>query len=271
MYLSKTNPAAQQKAREISGIARVLWQKGWAEGTAGNISLDVTEYYPGITLDFRTFPLIPLKKAYPDLAGHFLFVTRKSSRMREVADDPANNLCLVKFNKAGNAYQLLFEDLDHPNEPTSELFTHFGIQEMFPLKGKGEKAVLHAHATELIALSHIKEFQDEERLNDLLLRMHTETAFFIPDGIGFIPFEVPGSKELADKTLKSLQNHEVVLWEKHGCLCIGQSVSDAFDKIDMLSKAARLWLIGQNAGYDPQGLNKDQMKKLKALYDNIEF
>lgn len=265
MQLAKTNPGAQKAAKEIARTAHILWQKGWAEGGAGNISLDVTEHYGGITMDFRTFPLIPLQKSYAGLSSRFLFVTCKGSRFRELADNPAANLCLVKINKAGDAYQLLFEDLHHPHEPTSELFTHFGIHDRIAARGGQEKAVLHTHATDLIALSHHPDLQDEKKLNEILLGMHSETAFFLPEGIGFVPFELPGSLELAEKTLSSLENHPVVLWEKHGCLAIGESVPDAFDKLDMLSKAARLWLICRNAGFDPQGLSGEQRQRLTSI------
>jgi rhamnulose-1-phosphate aldolase len=271
MQLSKTNPGAQHAAREIASTARILWQKGWAEGGAGNISLDVSEFYAGITMDFRTFPLVPLPKSYPNLASRFLLVTARGCRMRELADDPAGNLCLVKTNKSGDACQLLFEDLEKPNKATTELFTHLGLHNMIAARGSGEKAVLHTHATDLIALSHLPKLLDENKLNRVLLGMHSETVFFLPEGIGFIPFELPGSMELAEKTLEKLKDHQVVLWEKHGCLSIGDSISGALDKIDMFSKAARLWLVCRNAGFDPQGLSEEQLQELRTLRSNYEL
>jgi rhamnulose-1-phosphate aldolase len=260
MQLSKTNPGAQSVAKEMASTARSLWQKGWAEGGAGNMSVDVTELYGGITMDFRTFPLIPLEKPYPGLSGRYLFVSSKGSRMRELADYPARHICLVKFNKTGDAYQLLFMDPGHPQEPTSELLSHFGIHELIVGRGTGEKAVLHTHATKLIALSHFPGLQDETKLNEILLRMHSETAFFLPEGIGFVPFELPGSQQLAEKTLLSLKDHRVILWEKHGCLAIGESISAAFDRIDLFSKAAKIYLICRNAGTEPEKLSDEQLQ-----------
>jgi rhamnulose-1-phosphate aldolase len=75
--------------------------------------------------------------------------------------------------------------------------------------------------------------------------MHTETAFFIPEGVGYVGMEIPGSQELAKATLKSLKNHKVVVWEKHGCLAVGKDVHDAFDRIDLMAKAARIYLMTQ--------------------------
>jgi rhamnulose-1-phosphate aldolase len=120
-------------------------------------------------------------------------------------------------------------------------------------QGQGEKAIVHTHAHELIALTHDKNLRNEARLNEILLKMHTETAFFIPEGIGFVPLEVPGSMELAKANLKSLKNHKVILWEKHGCLAVGKDVHEAFDRIDLMAKAARIYLLCRMAGISAEG------------------
>lgn len=243
MQLNKTNQGAQAVAAEIAEVASFLWQKGWAEGSGGNISVNVTEYYTSIRIDFRTFTMVPLEVKYPSLAHNYLFITAKGSRMRNLAKDPGTGLCLIKISKTGDAYQVLFEDAESPLFPSSELPSHLAIHNLLVKQGQGEKAIVHTHADELIALTHDKYLQNEASLNELLLNMHTETAFFIPEGIGYVGMEVPGSQELAKANLKSLKNHKVVLWEKHGCLAIGKDVHEAFDRIDIMAKAARIYLM----------------------------
>jgi rhamnulose-1-phosphate aldolase len=243
MQLNKTNQGAQGIAAEIAEVALLLWQKGWAEGSAGNISVNVTEYYPAIRIDFRTFPMIPMEVKYPALAHHHIFISAKGSRMRNLAKDPGKGICLIKISKKGDFYQVLYEDPENPLIPSSELPSHLAIHNHMVKQGQGEKAVVHTHADELIALSHDKNLQSESRLNEILLKMHTETAFFIPEGVGYVPLEVPGSLELAKATLKSLKNHKIILWEKHGCLAVGQDVHEAFDRIDLMAKAAKIYLM----------------------------
>ena len=243
MQLNKTNQGAQGVAAGIAEIASLLWQKGWAEAGAGNISVNVTEYYPGIHIDFRTFPMVPLEVKYPALAHCYLFITAKGSRMRQLAKDPGAGLCLVKISKKGDGYQVLFEDAENPLFPSSELPSHFAIHNHLVKQGRGEKAIVHTHCHELIALSHDKKLQSEAAMNEVLLNMHTETAFFIPEGIGYVPLAEPGSLALAKATLKSLKNHSIVLWEKHGCLATGKDVNEAFDRIDLMAKAARIYLM----------------------------
>jgi rhamnulose-1-phosphate aldolase len=243
MQLNKTNQGAQEAAARIGEVAMLLWEKGWAEGSGGNISVNVTEFYPSIRMDFRTFPMIPLEVKYPAIAHQHIFITAKGSRMRNLANEMSTGLCLIKISKKGDSYQVLYEDPEHPVFPSSELLSHLAIHNYMVKEAQGEKAIVHTHADELIALTHDKNLQNEARLNEILLKMHTETAFFMPEGIGYVGMEVPGSLELAKANLKSLKNHKVVLWEKHGCLAIGKDVHEAFDRIDMMAKAARIYLM----------------------------
>ncbi len=254
MELSKINQKAQNAAQEIVTVASLLWEKGWAEAGAGNISVNVTEYFPGLNFDFRASPMIDLKKPYQHIAGNFIFITTKGSRMRSLAKDPGNNICLIKISEAGTAYQVLFEEKDSTSLPSSELPSHLGIHELLAKRGGTDKAVLHTHVQELIALSHIPKYKNEKTLNDMLWSMHPETEYFIPEGIGLVPFELPGSENLATATLKSLQEHPVVLWEKHGCLAIGKDLNEAFDRIEILAKSAEIYFLCRDAGFDPEGL-----------------
>jgi rhamnulose-1-phosphate aldolase len=247
MQLIKINQGAQGIAAGIAEVATLLWEKGWAEGGAGNISVNVTEFFPAIRMDFRSYPMVPLEVKYPALAHNHIFITTKGSRMRNIAKDPGNGLCLVKISKKGDTYQVLYSDPEMPLEPSSELASHLAMHNHMLKQAQGEKAIVHTHAHELVAMTHNKSLQSEAAMNEVLLKMHTETAFFIPEGIGYVPLLTPGSQELAKATLKSLKNHKVVLWEKHGCLATGKDVHEAFDRIDMMAKAAQIYYLINNS------------------------
>jgi rhamnulose-1-phosphate aldolase len=248
MQLNKTNQGAQGVAAEIAEVASLLWQKGWAEASAGNISVNVTDHYPGIHIDFRTYPMIPLEVKYPSLKHNYLFITAKGSRMRNLARNPGAGLCLIKISRDGDSYQVLFGESENPLTPSSELPSHLAIHNLMKKQGRGETAVVHAHCHELVVLTHARDLKNEARMNEILLKMHTETAFFIPEGIGYVPLLEPGSQELAKATLKSLKNHKIVLWEKHGVLSTGRDVHDAFDRIDLVAKASTVYLQCKTAG-----------------------
>jgi len=250
MQLNNTNESVQESAARIGEVAMLLWEKGWAEGSSGNISVNVTELYPGIHFDFRSCPMIPLGVRYTALAHHHIFISAKGSRMRNLAKDLGKGLCLIKISEKGDCYQVLYEDPENPLFPSSELPSHLAIHNHMVKQGEGEKAIVHAHAHELVALTHDKNLRNEARLNEILLKMHTETAFFIPEGIGYVGLEEPGSIELARATLKTLKNHKVILWEKHGCLATGKDVHEAFDRIDLMAKAAKIYLLCRAAGLE---------------------
>jgi rhamnulose-1-phosphate aldolase len=128
---------------------------------------------------------------------------------------------------------------------------------------------MHTHAHELVTLTHAKEFCDQKILNKLLWSMHPETVIFVPQGVGFVPYILPGSVEIAIKTVKSLQEHNVVVWEKHGVLAIGKSVADTFDVIDILAKSAGIFFLCRSANIVPDSFTDEQLAELRKLAENF--
>ena len=56
------------------------------------------------------------------------------------------------------------------------------------------------------------------------------------------------------------------MWEKHGTFAVGESVFDAFDMIDILSKSARIFFMVRQSGYEPEGLTDPQLDELRAAF-----
>jgi rhamnulose-1-phosphate aldolase len=235
--------------KEMTDTASHLWEKGWAERNAGNISVNVTGLVPAGELQkLPSFPFLPMPRPFPSLEKKVFLVTLTGSRMRDLAENPEENLCFIYISENGSAYHIVAaSDVTEGIRPTSELLTHLAIHQMLIHTKRPELAVVHAHVTELIALSHIPGLNSEEAVNNLLWGMHPETKMFVPDGAGYVPFEVPGSETLARSTVKAFESHQAVIWEKHGCMAIAESVPDAFDTLDILAKAARIWFLVKGA------------------------
>ena len=235
--------------KEIADTARILWNKGWAERNAGNISVNVTGLVPASDLQkLPSFPFLPMQKPFPTLERKVFLVTTTGSRMRDLAENPEENLCFIYISENGSAYHIVAAGDDISGiKPTSELLTHLSIHQMIAQKKRTEVALLHAHVTELIALTHLQEMKSEEALNNLFFSMHPETKMFVPDGAGFVPVAVPGSEKLAQETTRRFETHRAVIWENHGCMAAGESVADAFDTIDLLAKAAEIWFMVEGA------------------------
>jgi len=247
---------------EIASVAGWLWQRGWAERNAGNISvrLEAADLQaPATTPEQQE---IRLQKPVPGLAGQLFLVTGTNTRMRDVATSPVENVLLVKLDSAGAGYKILSPSGKTTLRPTSELSTHLCIHDMIVRKSPSHRVVMHTHVTELIALTQIKELCDAAKLNKILLGMHPETTIFIPAGVGFVPFLIPGTTTIGEQTVKALENHDAALWEKHGIFATGRTPLETFDLIDLLAKSASIWFLCRSAGYDPEGLTKTQLEEL---------
>lgn len=69
-------------------------------------------------------------------------------------------------------------------------------------RGTNFHAVVHAQPPYITYLSHIAAYRDEERLNRHLLHWEPETIVNLPEGIGVVPFLVPGSSAIVSATVK---------------------------------------------------------------------
>ncbi len=233
----------------LARVAGLLWQKGWAERSAGNISVCLGE----ITIPEDQKPIKEgnLPKPLPEVAGCSFLITAAGSRMRDIADDPTRGVGIVRVSRDGSAYSVPWCGSEGFS-PSSEMFSHMGIHAIRSSGGKPCGAVLHAHPDELIALSLREELQEEGALNTLLMSVHPEAAIVIPEGVGFVPYMKPGSEELSAATLSAFREHSVVIWGNHGAISTGKDLDEAFDLMDVLNKLARIYLLteGNYKGWD---------------------
>ncbi len=247
---------------QVRRVAGLLFYKGWSERNAGNISIKLQGRIDEAKINSTAS--ISLEEKYPELANTCFFITGLGKRMHDISESPKENGLLIQINKSGEGFWPA-KFIESNIQPSSELPTHLGIHQMIAQRGTNENVVLHTHVTELISLSHNSEINSTESLNSILLSMHPETIIFIPRGVGFISYILPGTQEIANATVAGLKEHDMVLWEKHGVFAIGKDLIDTFDSIDIASKAARIYLDCKSAGIDPEGINKKQLNELIKL------
>jgi len=246
----------------VARIARDLWTKGWAERNAGNLSVDVT----GLVVE-PSGAVVPLARPFPELAGRSIWITAMGCRMRHVARDPAANSGVVRITPDAAGYRVAWTGAESAAfQPASELPSHCAVHASLRRRNAPQQAVLHTHPTELIALSHVRELWDEARLNRLLWRMHPETVAVVPDGVGLVDYILPGTLEQGLATAARLDDHRVVLWQKHGAVAVGSTLDEAFDLIDTLNKAAQIYLACRAAGFEAEGLSDEQVEALRVAF-----
>jgi rhamnulose-1-phosphate aldolase len=231
---------------DIGTLAMTMDQKGWAEGNAGNISVNVTGS-PGVDPDGSgtSISKYPLPGTYPALAGQYMLISGAGTRMRNLAKQPLLNLLLLRISDDGSSFVHLpiRQEIDILLRPSSEFMTHLAIHEYLLTQGRTEKAVVHAHVNELIALTLDPKVTDESILNQVLGSILSEMSMMIPKGLGLIPFLEPGSRDVARATAESLQKHDMILWARHGVITVGTDLYDCLDKIEIVTKAAKIYFL----------------------------
>ena len=260
----RNNAALMREIDRIAEVAGYLWTKGWAERNGGNISVNVTDL---VDDEIRNLPAlaapIVLPEAMPALGGHLFYVTGTGKRMRYVAQDPFANGSLIRISPAGTSYEIIAEN---PIQPTSELPSHLLMHHYLRSKGRDNKVVCHTHPTDLIGMTHCKRFLDSEVITRTLWSMIPECRIIVPKGVGIVPYEIPGTLALAKATIQQLEKHDVVFWEKHGILAVGDDLIECFDAIDTLSKSAQIYFSARQAGYEPEGMTDQQLDDLVPAF-----
>ena len=255
-------PKLQDVVDEIAEVSGYLWNRGWAERNAGNFTVDVTDLLPSDIKKANRFQSVTLPISQPELSGRSFIVKVAGAAMRNVARNPKKHLLLITICSDQSGYQVLWGGEGNASKPTSEFISHLKIHQYIRQKGLPLTTFLHTHPPHLIALSQIEKYFHEDIISHLLITMHPEVKICIPDGIGVTPFRSPGTEELADVTVKALQKHRVVLWEKHGCAAAGADISEAFDCIDIMEKAALIFFVCKGSGFTPQGISDEQLAEI---------
>jgi rhamnulose-1-phosphate aldolase len=260
-----SDPVAEV-ARDMAEVGSHLWTRGWAERNAGNLSADVTDLLASDQPDLRQLRKLPAAIRSSALAGRSFLITATGARLRELATRPGRGLLLVRIEDDLDGYRVVWGG-QPTSRATSELPAHLEIHGLLRDGRASHTAIVHTHPTHLIALTHFDSTTREHEISRLLWSMHPEVRVVLPDGVGFAPYRCPGTEDLAAATVEALQSHRLCLWEKHGCVCVGRDVLEAFDLIDTVDKAAEIYLLCCNAGHPPQGLDSDQLDELARTFD----
>jgi rhamnulose-1-phosphate aldolase len=253
--------AMKSAIAEIAEVSGFLWEKGWAARNAGNVSLNVTQVIPATSRKLSKFTQITIKGIPKELAGQYFLVTVTGSRCRDVANEPQKGLLLTRIADSGDGYHILWGGVGSESRPTNEFLPHLKVHGLLRRINAPQKAVVHSHPPELIALTHMKDY-GEESFQRFLWSTHVAVKYF-PEGVGMAPYETGGSEELADVTVRLFERYKAILWEKHGCTTIGTDATDAFDLIDILNNTARVFLLCKSGGYEPKELSPQQLQELQ--------
>lgn len=257
-------PALAAEVEKVAETAGYLWQKGWAERNGGNITINITEH---VDDEIRQLPpisdVMPIGVTLPCLRGCYFYCKGTNRRMRDLSRRPMDNGAVIRILDDCASYVII---ADRPVLPTSELPSHLSVHNYLLSVGSPYRASLHTHPIELVAMSHNRRFLEKDVATELLWSMIPETKAFCPRGLGIVPYQLPGSVELAEATIRELSDYDVVMWEKHGVFAVDTDITAAFDQVDVLNKSALIYMAARNMGFEPEGMSREQMRGLTEAF-----
>lgn len=243
-------PLSSAVLEEIAAVAARIDALGWAEAGAGNLSLllgaeSLTRpVHGGEAFELGLGPGLDLELP----SQHYLLITAKGRRMRELAADPSPHLRLLGSGRGG---PFLLRSAGESAPPSSELPCHLAAH-----RARGKRgALLHAHTDFLVALSLLPRLAAPGALESALTSHLPEIVAFLPGGVRRLSFSDPGGAALARATGAALATADAVIWDHHGAMAWAPSLGEALDRLEMLEKAARIWWLAHRTGEDPQVLD----------------
>ena len=158
----------------------------------------------------------------------------------------------------GAGYHILW-GLTNEAVPTSELPAHFlsHCERIKATNGK-DRVIMHCHATNLIALTYVLE-NDTAVFTRQLWEGSTECLVVFPDGVGILPWMVPGTDEIGQATAQEMQKHSLVLWPFHGVFGSGSTLDETFGLIDTAEKSAQVLVKVYSMGGMKQTISREEL------------
>ncbi len=238
-------------------------RKGWHERNGGNFSyrmkpeeVEETRPYfrePGEWQEIGT--------SVPGLAGEYFMVTGSGKFLRNVTLAPQDNFAIIELDETGTKYRIVW-GLEKGGRPTSELPSHLMNHEVKKERTGGKhRVILHSHTPNIIALTFVLPLEDEVFTRELW-EMATECPVVFPDGVGVVPWMVPGGREIAVATSELMKKYDVAIWAHHGVFCSGEDFDLTFGLLDTVEKSAEILVKVLSMGGKRQTITSDNFRDL---------
>ena len=268
MALDQPFPELDEFLAAIGAAGQRVSEIAASEGAAGNISICI-----GWPIEVRRrFPLvepIELPLPAPVLAGRYVIVSGSGRRLRDIHLDPVANLGVVAIAADGRTGQLYTSPRRLFARVTSEFNSHLAVHnDQVERSGTNFHALIHAQPPHLTYLSHIPAYREQMFFNERLLRWEPETIVNLPEGIGVLPYRLPGSPAMMEANLAWLREYRIVVWSKHGVMARSdQSVTKAADRIEYAETAALYEYMDLMNGSKAEGLTEEELREVIQAFN----
>lgn len=231
------------EAEFVKGFIRMAtdgWEQGWHERNGGNLSYRMkTEEVESVKEELAPKEWQPIGTTVPELAGEYFLVSGSGKYMRNFSIKPEDSICIIELDDKGENYRICW-GLVNGGKPTSELPSHLMNHEVKKKATDGRyRVIYHAHTTNTIALTFVLPLEDEVFTRELW-EMATECPVVFPDGIGVVPWMVPGGRDIAVATSELMKKYDVAIWAHHGMFCAGEDFDLTFGLMHTVEKSAEI-------------------------------
>lgn len=216
------------------------WEQGWHERNGGNLSYRIRlEEVEAVKEDFEPKEWQPIGATVPKLAKEYFIVTGSGKYFRNVIIKPEDSICIIELDEKGENYRIVW-GLVNGGRPTSELPTHLMNHEVKMIATGGKHRVIyHAHPTNIIALTFVLPLEDKVFTRELW-EMSTECPVIFPEGVGVVPWMVPGGRDIAVATSELMKKYNLAIWAHHGMFASGEDFDLTFGLMHTAEKSAEI-------------------------------
>lgn len=254
--------------KEMVRTTSNMYRLGWDERNGGNISYLLKEEEVGKYLDLTQVKrMINIDFDCSELAGSYFIVTGSGKYFKNMEYAPEDSLGVIRIGKDGKTVELLwgFNDGGVPtSELPSHLMSHISRLSVDPLN----RIVMHCHASHLLAMTYTHSL-DEKDFTKKLWRMSTECVVVFPEGVGVIPWIVPGTNEIGEVTASKMKEYRLVVWPYHGIYGTGKDMDETFGLIETAEKAAQIYTLAQAQGGIKQTITDKQLIDLAKGFNVV--
>lgn len=230
------------ESQPVKGIAKItydMWNKGWDEYNGGNVSYLLSDdEVSKINFDKEIERKIETPNMPKNLIGRYILITATGSHFRTLKDNLNTDIGVVRIEE--NGYTIVWGF--HKNKkPTSEFYLHVLSHGARLEIDKNHRVIVHNHATNVVRLGLVLN-PDDKSYTLPLWRVLAEGIYVFYDGIGVLPWMLPGTEAIGRATAEKLKTSRIVVWANHGVMASGKSFQDCFGLIETVNKAAGIYL-----------------------------
>jgi rhamnulose-1-phosphate aldolase len=242
------------------------FRQGWHERNGGNLTCRLTSEEAAECRPFFSGspgPWTPVGVSASNLGGEYFIATGSGKFMRNAAIDPEDSICVAEINTAGDAYRIVW-GLSRGGRPTSEFPSHLLNHSVKKAaSGGAHRIIYHAHTPAVIALTFILPLSARD-FSRVLWKSMTECPIVFPQGVGVVPWMVPGGPEIAHASSVMMKEYDAIVWAHHGSFCSGPDFDTTFGLMHTIEKSAEVYLKVLSSGQPVLQTITDEELRLTA-------